>query len=68
MATDLKIGESLDRLVEEVEALAEHARLHGPAPDCGARMDGLIEKHRARIVAARRVEREALDEARDADR
>ena len=60
-------AEPLASLVEEIEALAEHARLHGPAPDCAARVDGVIARHRARIEAARSAEREALREPSEAD-
>lgn len=52
--------EPIASLVEEISALAEHARLHGPAPDCAARMETLVERHRARIEAARTIERDAL--------
>ena len=54
-------------LAEEIEALAEHARLHGPAPDCAVKVEAVIAKHRARIEAARRAEREALREPSEAD-
>lgn len=51
--------EPIASLVEEIVALAEHARLHGAAPDCAARMDAVVERHHARIEAARRIESEA---------
>ena len=55
-------AESLARLVEEISALAEHARLHGPSPDCAARMDAIMARHRARIEAARHIESEPSPE------
>lgn len=40
-------------LVEEITALAEFTRVHGPAPDCGICMEMLIARPRSRIAAAR---------------
>lgn len=66
MITAEKSVEQLASLVHEIEALAEHARLHGPAPDCAARVEEIIGRHKGRIEAAKRVELETSHEPGDA--